>query len=390
MAREKVKRPLSHKIFLFIGGLAVAIFLLASMVVTATVEIISVLLGGEEEEYQKEQVVSEVTLMVSEKVESYREKILAQAKKCGSEEYIDLFLAVVMQESGGNGQDIFQCSESLGKPPNSLTLDESIEQGVKYLTATLKRAKVSSPEDIVHIRLALQGYNFGGAYIDYALEKDGGWTQENVFSYAEEKSGGVKNEGSRVEQLGPWRYGDQYYSDHVLRYYNVGSGSAGEGEAAKVALEERMEWLFPDGTPTSAQQMQKYLVQIDVPIINKKGKKDSMTLTVHKKLAAEIKAAFADMAEAGFPIKPEATAGYNWRMMASNNSKVSHHSYGCVVDVNWTSNGAPYTGWDYKPGKDPYSVTPDIVNIWKKHGFYWGGDWKGYYNDPMHFTYTNH
>lgn len=42
----------------------------------------------------------------------------------------------------------------------------------------------------------------------------------------------------------------------------------------------------------------------------------------------------------------------------------------------------------YRPGSDPYSVTQQVVNIWKKHGFYWGGDWKSY-KDYMHFTYTN-
>ena len=43
----------------------------------------------------------------------------------------------------------------------------------------------------------------------------------------------------------------------------------------------------------------------------------------------------------------------------------------------------------YQPGVDPYSVTPEVVAIWKKHGFFWGGDWKSS-KDYMHFTYTNH
>ena len=371
----------------------VPIMLLVSIVGSVTSQISAVLVGGEEEGSIGGDSTITVSLNISPDVERYRELVLTEAKKHGMEAYINLFLAVIMQESGGQGGDIFQASESLGLPPNTLDTAGSIEQGVKYLFGMITKAGVASPEDLEHIRLALQGYNFGGGYIDYAMLNGGKWTQENTFRYAKEKSGGVRNTGSRAEQLGPWRYGDQYYTDHVLRYYQRGDQaeeSVAAGEAAKVALEGRLDWLFPDGVPSSPNEMQKYLTQITVPIINKNGKAATMILTVHKKLAEEIKKVFEDMKRAGFKIKPEETAGYNWRTMASNSSRVSHHSYGCVVDVNWTSNGASYTSWGYHPGEDEYSVTKKIVNIWKRHGFYWGGDWSTAYFDPMHFTYTNH
>ncbi len=374
-------------------AIIVPIMLLVSIVGSVTSQISAVLVGGEEEESIGGDSTITVSLNLSPDVERYRELVLAEAKKYGMEAYINLFLAVIMQESGGQGGDIFQASESLGLPPNTLDTAGSIEQGVKYLSGMITKARVESPEDLEHIRLALQGYNFGGGYIDYAMLNGGNWTQENTFSYAKEKSGGVRSTGSRAEQLGPWRYGDQYYTDHVLRYYQRGDQaeeSVAAGEAAKVALEGRLDWLFPDGVPSSPKEMQKYLTQITVPIINKNGKAATMILTVHKKLATEIKKVFEDMKRAGFKIKPEETAGYNWRTMASNSSRVSHHSYGCVVDVNWTSNGASYTSWGYHPGEDKFSVTKEIVNIWKRHGFYWGGDWSTAYFDPMHFTYTNH
>lgn len=371
----------------------VPIMLLVSIVGSVTSQISAVLVGGEEEGSTGGGSTITVSLNLSPDVARYREPVLAEAKKYGMEAYINLFLAVIMQESGGQGGDIFQASESLGLPPNTLDTAGSIEQGVKYLSGMITKARVASPEDLEHIRLALQGYNFGGGYIDYAMLNGGKWTQENTFRYAKEKSGGVRNTGNRAEQLGPWRYGDQYYTDHVLRYYQRGDQaeeSVAAGEAAKVALEGRLDWLFPDGVPSSPNEMQKYLTQITVPIINKNGKAATMILTVHKKLAEEIKKVFEDMKRAGFKIKPEETAGYNWRTMASNSSKVSHHSYGCVVDVNWTSNGASYTSWGYHPGKDEFSVTKEVVDIWKRHGFYWGGDWSTAYFDPMHFTYTNH
>lgn len=333
---------------------------------------------------------------LSENVLQYQDAVLAEAELHGKAEYLNLFLAVMEQESHGAGSDVFQSSESKGLPAGTLSPAESIKQGVAYLSGMIDKAGVTSPSDLERIRLALQGYNMSGGYIDFAMKSDGKWTQENVFAYAKMKSGGVRNTGNREQALGPWRYGDQYYTQHVLRYYQIpgtepgGASSAGEAEAINVGLNDRMNWLFPDGTPKSSSAMQPYLSQINVPIINESGKETTMTLTVHKKLTANISGAFADLKKSGFKVIASQTAGYNWRMMASNSSKVSYHSYGCVVDLNWGHNGASYTGWPYQPGKDPYAVTTEIVQIWKNHGFYWGGDWSERYFDPMHFTYVNH
>lgn len=368
------------------------VFLVPVIIPAATSTIITVVLGGgEEEESSSGSEGIYLSMLLSSEVEGYRERVLAQAKEEGMEAYIELFLAVMQQESGGNGSDVFQASESKGLPPNTLSVEESIVQGVKYLSAMIQKAGCTSPQDLEHIKLALQGYNFGGAYIDYAVKKDGKWTQQNTFDYAKKQSGGRRNTGSRVQVLGPWHYGDQYYTAHVLRYYNMeGMEQQGTEGAVSIPLAERMKWLFPSGVPFSSLEMQKYLTQIQVPIYTTKKKKSTMTLTVHKKLTTEITAVFEDMAKMHFPIDPGCTAGYSWRVMASNSNKLSYHSYGCVVDVNWEHNGAAYTGWPYKPGKDKLAVTEKVVTIWKKHGFYWGGDWSASYFDPMHFTYVNH
>lgn len=372
-------------------GILLLLFLIPLIIPAAATTVITVILGGNEEESSPgngEEIY--VSLLLSNEVENYREKVLEEAKQEGMETYIELFLAVMQQESGGNGNDVFQASESKGLPPNTLTVDESIKQGVKYLSAMIKKANCTTPDDILHIKLALQGYNFGGSYIDYALEKDGKWTQKNTFAYAKKKSNGKRNTGTRIQVLGPWKYGDQYYTEHVLRYYNTPGGNAGETDLLKIPLQERMDWLFPEGVPKTEQEMKPYLTQIEVPIFTVKKKKSTMKLTVHKKLAAEIKAVFEDMAKEKFPVDPTCTAGYTWRVMASNGSKLSYHSYGCVVDLNWTHNGASYTDWPYKPGKDKLAVTKKVVKIWKRHGFYWGGDWSAESFDPMHFTYVNH
>lgn len=152
---------------------------------------------------------------------------------------------------------------------------------------------------------------------------------------------------------------------------------------------QRLYLLFPGGVPTTKAQMEQYLVTITVPIKDVNGVPGTMQLRVHKALTKEFMGAFQDMYAIGFPVRAEDTDTYNWRSMASGKNR-SHHSYGCVVDLNWNSNPMiGVTQGKYRPGVDPYSVTPQVVAIWKKHGFYWGGSWKSS-KDYMHFTYTNH
>lgn len=170
-----------------------------------------------------------------------------------------------------------------------------------------------------------------------------------------------------------------------------GATATNVGEAAQIPLEERMAWLFPNGAPTTESEMQQYLTTIEVPIINEQGARTTMHLTVHQKLAAEYTAVFEDMLNVnGFKIKSGDTYAYGFRLMASGTGSLSHHSYGTAIDVNSADNPATYTSGNYAPGVNPYSVTDEVVKIWKDHGFYWGGDWSGYYQDYMHFTYMNH
>lgn len=112
------------------------------------------------------------------------------------------------------------------------------------------------------------------------------------------------------------------------------AGTVAPGIAGTINRSERMKWLFPNGTPKSAAQMQQYLVTITVPIVSSKGAESTMTLRVHKKLANEYIAIFKEMKAIGFPVRASDTAAYVWRTMATNGSKISYHSYGSVVDLN--------------------------------------------------------
>ena len=60
------------------------------------------------------------------------------------------------------------------------------------------------------ISLALQGYNFGSGYISWALANYGGDSELNAMEFAE----------IMAQRMGWTGYGDPYYVQHVLKYYN--------------------------------------------------------------------------------------------------------------------------------------------------------------------------
>ena len=158
---------------------------------------------------------------VSAEVEAYRSTVQRIAAQYGMSDYVELVLAVMMQESGGQGSDPMQASESgyntrYPRTPGGITDPEySIECGIQALRSVLTKAGCTGPTDLDRIKLALQGYNFGSAYIDWAIERDGGYTKENAAAYSEMMC-------SRPS----WNYsvyGDKDYVDHVLRYYVITS-----------------------------------------------------------------------------------------------------------------------------------------------------------------------
>lgn len=153
----------------------------------------------------------------------------------------------------------------------------------------------------------------------------------------------------------------------------------------------RLYWLFPDGVPKSQGEMSRYLTTVRLKVRKPGGGTGYISIKVHKKLKKKIKACFSGMYKIKFPVRAKDTGSYNWRKMRTSDL-MSHHSYGCVVDLNWQSNpmiqNSQIGHSAYKPGKDPCSITKKVVKIWKGQGFYWGGDWTDK-KDYMHLTYTN-
>ena len=334
--------------------------------------------------------------LLSAEVIAYRPLVEQYARQYDIEEYVDYLLAIMMVESGGKGNDVMQASESLGLPPNSLMPDESIRTGCKYFADAVRYAE----EKGCDIWTAVQGYNFGiTGYVNYIaghgkvhkIELAEAYSRDVVAPALGNKTGARHkyNDPIAIEYNGGWLYkngGNFFYAEKVKFYLG---GGVDPGAAGSVDPDKRLQWLFPSGVPRTEAQMQPYLTTITVPIVDTKGKEDTMQLTVHRSLANNFREVFEDLVKIKFPVRKADTAAYVWRSMASSSS-VSHHSYGCVVDLNWQSNPmVGVTTGSYQPGVDPYSVTPQAVAVFKKHGFYWGGDWSKS-KDYMHFSYTNH
>lgn len=204
------------------GGWVVLVILIVVILLGAALS----LLGSNSETYTP----------VSEEVEAYDPLIRQYANEHGIGDYVELIKAVMMQESGGRGNDPMQASEcpyntEYANTPGGITDPEySINVGIQYLASCLAEAEVESPIDMEHIKLAIQGYNYGNGYISWAKENYGGYSVTNASDFSD----------MMAAQLGWGSYGDKQYVAHVLRYYPYGRliSTGGSGNLVEVALSQ--------------------------------------------------------------------------------------------------------------------------------------------------------
>ena len=158
---------------------------------------------------------------LSAEVLAYEGIITQYAIQYGIEEYVPIIEAIMMQESGGKGNDPMQAAEcgfntKYPHVPNGIEDPVySIEVGIQNFADCLTTAKVLNINDNNNLYLALQGYNYGKAYITWAYDLFGCYSKANAKVYSDNK----KNE------LKVKVYGDPEYVEHVLRYYHFGSSN---------------------------------------------------------------------------------------------------------------------------------------------------------------------
>jgi hypothetical protein len=97
-------------------------------------------------------------------------------------------------------------------------------------------------------------------------------------------------------------------------------------------------------------------------------------------VSAEIDALPAKIKRAAYPI----AGTYNCRAVADT-AQPSPHGYGIAIDLNTAYSDY----WYWRPHGGPIvyrnRMPEEIVAIFEKHGFIWGGKW--YHYDTMHFEY---
>lgn len=155
---------------------------------------------------------------LSEEVLSYKDLVEKTCKEYEIAAFSQVILAIMQQESGGKVADVMQCSESpyntlYAQSPNSITDPEySIRVGIETFAYCLQEAGCSSPRQRRLLKLAIQQYNYGNNYAEWALEKDNRYTLENAQEFSD----------MMKVKLGWSAYGDPEYVPHVLRYYKMG------------------------------------------------------------------------------------------------------------------------------------------------------------------------
>lgn len=207
---------MKKKIILILIGVFVPIFFI--LFITAA---ICAVVGGSASLNQSTTNMESSAL--SEQVLSYQPIVSKYCTKYKIPDYVELVLAIMQTESGGTGNDPMQSSEcplnvKYPQKHNGITNPEySIDVGIQYLENCLRAANCKSPTDMPNISLALQGYNYGGGYINWAIEK-GGYSEENALEFSHLKA----------QQMGLKSYGAPNYVSAVLKYYSYLPYSSGD------------------------------------------------------------------------------------------------------------------------------------------------------------------
>ncbi|MGH1830164.1 lysozyme family protein [Enterococcus gilvus] len=185
-----------------------------------------------------------------EAVLRWKDIVTKEASKNEIPEAIPYLLGIIMAETGGNSEkypDVMQCSESQGKPPNSIQdPNESIEIGVKYFADMWKEHR---DYDVLNI---VQAYNFGGGFLSHSGKN---YSLDRAIQFSKNQAGGktVPYTNSIAVNLGynyRYAYGNMFYAQIVKQYITSTSNKNSEGNSGivKAALKELDEGTHDGGT----------------------------------------------------------------------------------------------------------------------------------------------
>lgn len=146
------------------------------------------------------------------------------------------------------------------------------------------------------------------------------------------------------------------------------------------------------------------IIKLEIKFINFNGEENLGSIEVHKDVRDEVIKIFKEIKEIGFPIFKvktidnyefsdeksvidNNTSAYNFRFV-SGTTKLSDHAIGLAIDINPKQNPwlhpSALNKFTYTPGKKgTIEKNSEVVSIFKKYGWSWGGDWQN--PDYQHF-----
>lgn len=161
-------------------------------------------------------------------VTKWRSEVERICKQYGLEEYVNVILAIIWEETGGDesySPDIMQSSESINGQMGGITDPvKSIEQGVKHFASVLKSAKDNGISELA----AIQSYNYGGGFISWLKRQNKDYSFEAGVDFSKEQSGGqqVTYTNPLAKDFGSWRYnyGNMFYVKLVTQHIKASGG----------------------------------------------------------------------------------------------------------------------------------------------------------------------
>lgn len=147
--------------------------------------------------------------------------------------------------------------------------------------------------------------------------------------------------------------------------------------------------------------IEKDIVEVELNYIDYNGINQVGTLEVHKDIVDNIKGVFNELFNIKFPIfkidksyqmndediiLDNITTAYNFRFVMGTNN-LSKHAKGYAIDLNPKVNPAKPSKIShvYDESIETGKITTEVVNIFKKFGFKWGGEIFDGFWDSHHF-----
>lgn len=117
------------------------------------------------------------------------------------------------------------------------------------------------------------------------------------------------------------------------------------------------------------------------------------TIRINKYLVQNIKAIFNEIYALDYKFPINYMVGFRYRSVGGSGLTMlgyqSIHSFGAAIDINpGDYDNDLYIGYhqDYRDKSNPYCITDDVIEIFAKYGWFWGGDFE-ICTDTMHFQY---